>query len=389
MKIGVFFGSRSPEHDVSIITAQLIISGLKKLNYEVFPVYISKNGQWFAGEEFGNIDFFKERDFEEDIKSLKFSLDLTSQNKIILKKDSLFGGKKLEIDLAFPAFHGQNGEDGTIQGLFELLNVPYVGCDVASSAITIDKVLTKLMYENFNIPTSKFHYFTSYDWSLSKESILERIETELKYPIFVKPARLGSSIGITKVKSKEDLEFAIEVALHYDQKVLVEEGIQNLKDLTIAVIGNNDLITSEIQESSFSNEFFSYEEKYINEGGAQLGNAEKRIIIPAQIESELTEKIKVSAKEIYKIMGCSGIARIDYLYDTSTKEFYANEVNTLPGTLYHHLWKESGINFSSLLSKLIEYAEERYDKKQRLSFTFESEILKKSNSKKFGSKLAE
>lgn len=388
MKVGVFFGSRSPEHDVSIITAQLIISGLKDLGHEVIPVYIGKDGKWYVSEDLANLDFFKQKNYEHKLKNLHFGLDLSQKGKFILHKVSIFGGKSFEIDVAFPAFHGQNGEDGTIQGLFELMNIPYVGCDVASSAISIDKVLTKMMYKSVHIPTTEFVYFTKSEWNEKSSHLIENIERRLKYPIFVKPSRLGSSIGISRVENKKDLEFAIEVALHYDTKVLVEEGVENLMDVTIAIIGNENLIASKIQQSVFSEGFFSYEDKYISEGGAQLGNAEKKIIIPANLEAEIAEKITETAKDAYKSIGCSGIARIDFLYDIKSKKFFANEVNSLPGTLYHHLWKESGVDFKELLTKLIKYAEEKYSQKQRLSMTFESEILSQSNSKKLSNKLS-
>lgn len=387
MRVGVFFGSRSPEHDVSIITGQLIITGLKELGHEVVPVYISKEGKWYAGEELGSLEFFKQKDYEEKLKSHHFGLDLNQKGKFVLHKIAMFGGKQYEIDLAFPAIHGQNGEDGTIQGLFELMNIPYVGCDVASSAISIDKVLTKLMYEQFNIPTTKFEYFMSEDWASDSSHLIERIERRLKYPLFVKPARLGSSIGISRVENKKDLEFAIEVALHYDTKVLVEEGVENLMDVTIALMGNNDLIASKIQESIFTEGFFSYEDKYISDGGAQLGNAQKKIIIPANLDEKTSEEVKETAKKAYKAIGCSGIARVDFLYNVESRKFYANEVNTLPGTLYHHLWKESGIEFSELLSKLIVFGQAKFDEKQRLSYSFESDILNQSNSKKLANKL--
>jgi D-alanine-D-alanine ligase len=388
MKIGVFFGSRSPEHDVSIITGQLIISGLKELGHEVIPVYIDKAGKWYVSEELGNLDFFKQKNYEDNLKNLHFSLDLSQKGKFIMKKVSMFGGTTYEIELGFPAFHGQNGEDGTIQGLFELMNIPYVGCDVASSAISIDKVLTKMMYKSVHIPTAEFVYFTKSEWNEKSEKIIENIERRLKYPIFVKPSRLGSSIGISRVENKKDLEFAIEVALHYDTKVLVEEAIENLMDVTIAIIGNETLLTSKIQQSVFSEGFFSYEDKYISEGGAQLGNAEKKIIIPANLEPEIAEKISETAKDAYRALGCSGIARVDFLYDIKSKKFFANELNSLPGTLYHHLWKESGIDFKELLTKLIQFADEKYSQKQKLDYSFESKILSQSNSKKLSNKLS-
>ncbi|MEP7103354.1 MAG: D-alanine--D-alanine ligase family protein [Candidatus Dojkabacteria bacterium] len=383
MKIAVFFGSRNPEHDVSIITGQLIISGLKELGHEVIPVYISKDGSWYVGEELGNLDFFKKENYRLELKNYEgFNLQLNTNGKMIFKKQSMFNSTELVADFAFPAIHGQNGEDGTIQGMFEMLNVPYAGCDVPASANAMDKVTTKLIYQRFNIPTTKFTFFHTNEWLTKKDEIMNEIGKSLTFPLFVKPSRLGSSIGIAKVNSKEDLEFAIEVALHYDDKVLVEEGIEDLKDLTVCLIGNDEPIISKIQESTYTKDFFSYEDKYINEGGAQIGNAQKKMIIPADLDEKTTEEIKQQAKDVYRIFGCSGIARVDFLYDRTFKKYYANEINTLPGTIYQHLWKQSGIELKELLTKLIEYGKEKHDKKQKLTYTFESEILKKSNSNK-------
>lgn len=380
-RVGVFFGGKSPEHDVSIITAQTAIASLKKNGYAVVPVYFSKEGEWAIGDELGTIKFFIDDDFEKKIKKNQwYYIDLEkSKNKIVFKSKSIFK-KEIVVDIALPAFHGMNGEDGTIQGLFEIFNIPFVGCGVTSSAITIDKILTKMHYKSSNIKTAKFIGFSGSDWQIKKDEVLSAIKSQLKLPLFVKPARLGSSIGITKVKELKDLEFAIEVALHYDSKVLVEEGINNLKDLTCCVIGNKDLIISEVQESAFSDEFFSYDEKYLNDGGAQLGNAQKNIIIPAKLDNEVTKKIKELSAEIFKLFECSGIARIDFLYDSINNEVFANEINPLPGTFYHHLWKESGIGFDDLLKKLISYAEERYEEKKRINYVFESNLLEMTKS---------
>lgn len=384
MNIGVFFGSRSPEHDVSIITGQLVIQGLKDLGHNVTPVYIKKDGKWCIGEELGNIEFFKQNDFESKLKKFEgFSIQPEpGSQKLILKRSGVLGSKEYTLDLAFPALHGQYGEDGTIQGLFEMMNVPYVGCDVLSSAITMDKVLTKVIYQRFNIPTAEFVYFENREWIENKSEIINNIKEKLTWPLIIKPARLGSSIGISKAKTEEELEFSIEVALHYDEKVIVEECIEDLMDLTVAVLGNENPITSLIQESVYSKDFFSYEDKYLEDGGAQLGNAEKKLIIPASLDDEASKQIKELAVDIYKIFGCNGTARVDFLYSKSKKEFYANEINPLPGTLYHHLWKKSGIELKDLLSKLIDFAKDRQEKKNKLTHTFDSVILKQASKDK-------
>jgi D-alanine-D-alanine ligase len=384
MNIGVFFGSRNPEHDVSIITGCLAIQGLKDLGHTIVPVYIAKNGKWFVGEELGNVEFYKVTDLDSKLKSFGgFSIDMeVSQGKMVLNKKGLLSKKEYVIDLAFPAIHGQNGEDGTLQGMFEIMNMPYVGCDVPASAIAMDKVLTKLIYQRFSIPTTKFVYFSTEEWINKKNDLVENIKNNLVWPVFIKPTRLGSSIGMAKASTEQELEFAIEVALHYDSKILVEEAVEDLMDITVAVMGNGKPEASLIQESAYSKDFFSYEDKYLNEGGAQLGNAEKSIIIPARLDDNTTKEIQGMAIEIYKLTGCSGLARVDFLYSKTFKKYYANEINTLPGTLYHHLWKKSGIELPELLTKLVEFAKEKYDQKQKITYTFESAILSKANSGK-------
>ena len=380
--IGVFFGSRNPEHDVSIITGQLIISELKKIGYSVVPVYVDKKGEWYLGEPFGHLGQFTDSHSTFKQKDTEWYLDLQeSRGKFIFKKKG-FAGEKFIIDLAFPAFHGQNGEDGTFQGLCELLNVPYVGCGVASSAVTMDKALTKLLYKAEHIPTTDFIFFTKNEWEKNGKNILAQVVNTLKLPVIVKPSRLGSSIGITKAKTEKDLEFAIEVALHYDEKVIVEVCITDLIDITCCVIGNNAPIPSLLQEAVFADDVFSYEDKYLEDGGAQLGNAKNGIVIPARLDGAITQFIQNMAVKVYKLLECSGIARVDFLYDKKAKKVYANEVNTLPGTLYHHLWKASGIELSELLTKLIGYAEEKYAQKKEYTHIFNSDLLKFANSVK-------
>jgi D-alanine-D-alanine ligase len=375
--IGVFFGSGSAEHDISIITAQLIIGGIKGLNYLVTPIYITKAGKWMLGEDLGNLKLFTDpnKKIEDEKKYFEYYLDLEeSVGKMVFRRKG-FAGKSITVDLAFPALHGTYGEDGTIQGMFEMLGIPYVGCGVPASAIAMDKALTKIMMKDAGIPTAKFIYFNRNDWVKNQAQIISQIKN-LKWPVFVKPVHLGSSIGIGKAKEEKDLENHIEVALHYDDKVLVEEAVENLMDITCCVIGNENLRTSLLQESVFKDDLFSYEDKYISEGGTQTGKALNNLVIPARLDAATTLKIQEAAKQVYRALGCSGIARVDFLYNTKTKEFFANEVNPLPGTLYHHLWKASGLELGQLLQELIKFAQEKYDQKRQTTYTFESSVLK-------------
>lgn len=383
MNIGVFFGGKSPEHDVSIITGQLVISELKKMQHNVVPIYLGKNGEWHIDNELGQLNFFQDKNKTKKLLEFsQFNLDLQkSQGKLVFQKKGLLG-KAIEIDLAFPAFHGSNGEDGTIQGLFELFNVPYVGCDVASSAIAFDKILTKTYYKNTDVPTTNFMFFDRHDWERDKTKIILEIKNSLHYPLFVKPPKLGSSIGISKVKDEKELELAIEVALHYGEKVLVENGVENLMDITCCLIGNENPEASLIQESVFESELFDFKEKYLKDGGAQLGNAKDSLIIPARLDNETTENIQTMAKKIYLGIGASGIARIDFLYNKKMQKVFANEINPMPGTVYHHLWKASGLELNQLLKKLLDFAKEKQQAKNKIKYTFNSDMLSFANSVK-------
>ncbi|NMC35681.1 D-alanine--D-alanine ligase [Candidatus Beckwithbacteria bacterium] len=382
MTIGVFFGGQSPEHDISIITGQLVIAGLKKLGHQVISVYISKQGEWLVDDKLGNLKTFQNPDKLDSKFFTQYApfFNPTSKKLELIKKGMF--GKSITLDVAFPTFHGQNGEDGTIQGLFELANVPYVGCGVTASALSVDKVLTKKLYQYHGVPTTKFMYFYQTNWEQNQKQILADCKKSLSWPLVVKPARLGSSIAVTKVATQDELIQAIEVALHYETKVLVEECVENLMDITCAVLGNDNPKASLLQESSISQDLLSYEDKYLKEGGTQLGKAALGIQIPANLPAALTKEIQETAKLIYSLFECAGTTRVDFLYNQKTKKFFANEINTLPGTLYHHLWQRSGIELDELLETLIKLAQEKHTQKQVTTKVFESSVLQKATSAK-------
>ena len=287
--------------------------------------------------------------------------------------------------MAFPALHGTYGEDGTIQGMFEIFGIPYVGCGVPASAISMDKALTKIFMRDAKIPTTKFISFSKKEWESGKGQVFSRAEDELKWPVIVKPAHLGSSIGIGKARNEKEFVQRLEVAFYYDNKVVVEEVVEDLMDVTCCVIGNDEPKASELQEALFSIDLFSFEDKYLKEGGAQTGKSTRSVVIPARLDEATTVAIKNTAKAVYKLLECSGIARVDFLVSRGTKQFFANEVNPLPGTLYHHLWQASGMNFPELLQNLIRYAYEKQEQKKLVNYTFESSVLKGSGNSSFRS----
>jgi D-alanine-D-alanine ligase len=381
--IGVFFGGQSPEHDVSIITGQLVINTLKKMGKKVLPVYISKKGQWFVDENLSTLSAFQ--DLKKFEKESGWNWNIAeSKGTMILEKKSILKKEQVTIDLAFPAFHGRFGEDGCFQGIFELCQIPYAGPSLAGAALTMDKAFTKEYYRSHNIPTTDFVVLYAHEWEKSQNLWLEKIEKEIKFPAFVKPARLGSSIGISCAKDKKELEDAIDVAVHYDTKVVIEKAVPNMVDLTCAYLSGDgeQPRVSLVQESVFSSDLFSYEDKYLSDGGAQTGNAEEKLIIPASIGEEENKHVQELTKHIGETMGLTGNCRVDFLYDREAKKLYANEINTIPGTMYHHLWKKSGLTLEEVLERMIQIAEWQQVQNDKLTSVFESSILQSASGMK-------
>ena len=400
--IAVIFGGKSAEHDVSIITAHIpIIDSLRAASgFDIWPIYITKAGDWYCYTAINDLTFLKQPNYGDILKNQK-KTRLLFDNGLWLIWSGL-RERKVKIDIVFPSMHGTYGEDGSLMGLLRMAQVPFVGCDMAASAIAMDKAFTKQVLEHEGVPVVPFVWFTKSDYEKGKQQFLEKI-AKLKYPLFVKPVHLGSSIGITKVTGKprhphengdqvnqgnildsrlrgndtKELDNAIEVALHYDSKVLVEEGVENLTEVTLPIIGNDELRLASVERPLNKTEFFDFQDKYLSGGekGGGVNNAYSEI--PANIGEELTKQVQELGRKTYKILGCAGIARVDFLIDGSTKKIYVNEVNTLPGSLYYHNWKKSGVSGVELVTKLIRLAEERFAREQSLVHTFSSEILSK------------
>ena len=357
--IAVIFGGKSAEHDVSIITAHIpIIDSLKAMGgYDIWPVYITKEGKWYADKAMNDMAFFKQPNYEEILKTKK-QPRLSFENGLeLIWPSSGFGReKKVKIDVVFTAMHGTYGEDGSLMGLLRMANVPFVGCDMAASAVAMDKAFTKQILEHEGVPVVPFVWFTKSEWGGKSKELRERIG-KLRYPLFVKPVHLGSSIGITKVKDPSQLENAIEVALHYDDKVLVEEGVENLIELTLPIIGNDELTLAHVERPLQKSEFFDFNDKYLSGGKQGSGMHTQYSEVPANVAPELIKQAEELGRKTYKILGCAGIARVDFLADGKTNKMFVNEVNLLPGSLYIHNWKKKGISGVELVTKLIALAE--------------------------------
>ena len=375
-KIAVIFGGRSAEHDVSIITAHIpIIQSLVAIGQsEIFPIYIAKDGSWYSDQAMIELAYFKGSDFVDKISKLK-KLQLSFDGGLKIIWPGMIQ-KAVQIDMVFPAMHGTFGEDGSLMGLLRMANVPFVGCDMFASAVAMDKVLTKQLLTAEGVPTPPYMWFLKNEWRTKKDDCMKRIAA-LQYPVFVKPVHLGSSIGITKVKQLSELENAIEVAFHYDDKVLVEEGIQNLIEVTLPIIGNDELRLAAIERPLNKSEFFDFSDKYLK-GGKKGGGANSEYSeIPAKIDDDVAQEVRKFAEKTYRVLGCSGIARVDFLIDEKRKQVYVIEVNTLPGSLYHHNWKKVGLSGVELVGTLVRLAEERYAEQRNVVYTFQSDILSK------------
>ena len=379
--IAVVFGGRSAEHDVSIITGHIPIiqSLLAGGQFEVVPIYIAKDGSWCSDKAMNEMAFFKQPDLQTILAKQK-KIELSFDNGLTLIWPGMMS-KRQRIDIVFPAMHGTYGEDGSLMGLLRMAGVPFVGCDMAASAVAMDKVFTKQVLSTEGISVTPYVWCTKTDWQLRKAEFLQKV-SRLRMPLFVKPVHLGSSIGITKVKQQSELENAIEVAFHYDDKVLVEEGVENLIEVTLPIMGNDSLEFAGIERPLNNTEFFDFTDKYLSGGKKSGGVNSQYSEIPANIGEKLSRQVKELGAKVYTTLGCSGIARIDFLIESTLGNVYVNEVNTLPGSLYCHNWKKVGISNVELVSKLVALAEERFNLQKNTTYTFESDILKKAGGPK-------
>lgn len=387
--VAVIFGGVSTEHDVSIITAiSSIIKPLKSAGgYQIEPVYISKDGNWYWDQKLADVSLYQSGQIDDFLRKSP-KVHLLFDDGLILVKSSQFAGRKAykKIDVVFPAMHGTHGEDGELMGLLEMAGAPYVGCGPVAAAIAMDKVLTKLIVQSQGLMTPKMKFFSRDDYTANPKQLEKDINAALNYPLFVKPAHLGSSIGITKVDKQADLANAIEVATYYDNKVLVEEAVANLVEVTLPIMGNEVLTPASVEQPvKLAEGVFDFDSKYMGQGGkngkgGKVAGAKQGSQgyskIPADISKKLYDKCIEVGSATYRALECSGIARVDMLIDTKTETVYVNEVNPLPGSLYAHNWRASGVSNVDLVEKLIYLAEDRFKKKRRSNTTFDTNFLK-------------
>lgn len=377
IKVGVIFGGESVEHEVSIISAIQAMNKMDAEKYEIIPIYIDKKGEWYTG------DFLKEIETFQDMELLKkyaknVVLYKNKYGSFVLQSKGFLKKVVKEIDIAFPIVHGTNVEDGVLQGFLKTIGIPFVGSDVAAAAIGQDKVFQKQIWKSEELPIPEYVWFFDTEYEDNPEKILKMIE-KIKYPVIVKPATLGSSVGINIAHKREELQKAVEEAISYDSKILVEEVIDNLVEVNIGVVGNSDgYDTSVIEKVLSGNELLTYEDKYV--GGKKNGRGSKGMLsatrkIPADISEKLTNEVRDVAIRASKALNLSGDVRIDFLIDDKNKRVYLNEVNTIPGSLAFYLWEPAGKKYTELLDELINIAIKDYKKRNNKIHSFDSNIL--------------
>lgn len=380
ISVAVFFGCRSVEHEVSIISAVQAMTSMDKEKYNIYPIYVTKDGEMVTGAKLFDIENYK------DIPALLNEctpVTLYRKNgKVIMssEKKGLFGKtSETVIDVAFPIVHGTNCEDGTMQGFFEFLDLPYVGCDIISSAVGMDKAVFKDVLKRFSLPVLDCVTFYAREYAEDKEKKADEIIDKIGLPAIVKPVNLGSSVGISKASNKDALIDAIDLAVSFADKILVEKAVSSLREINCSVLGDSDeCIASVCEEPFMTDEILSYEDKYTSGGkktGGSKGMASLSRKVPAQLDQERTEEIRELACKIFKALGCCGVVRIDFMIDTSTDTVYANEINTIPGSLSFYLWEPAGIPYKELIDRMISLAFRRQRKKQDITFTIDTNIL--------------
>ena len=379
--VAFFYGCRSVEHEVSIISAVQAMMAVDTEKYDITPVYVTKKGEMYTGEKLLTIEEY--RDLPKLLSQCKKVFFVREGDRVLMKTDGKKGLFKKEeepvqIDVAFPVVHGTNCEDGTIQGYLEFLGVPYVGCDIISSAVGMDKAVFKDVLKSAGLPVLDCLCFTAREYLSNKETVSLEIAEKIGYPLIVKPVNLGSSVGITKVNVPEELDEALSLAISFADKILVERAVTNLREINCSVLGDSSECKASVCEEPFMNdEILSYEDKYMAnaKGGQSKGMASLGRKIPADLSEERSNEIRQLACKIFKAIGASGVVRIDFIIDCDTDTVYANEINTIPGSLSFYLWDATDMKYRELIDNLIDLAFRRQRNRENLTFTIDTNIL--------------
>lgn len=393
IKLGIFFGGKSVEHEIAVITANQAYASIDKEKYEIVPIYISKKGVLYTGEHLFELDQYRNMD-ELISKCTQVTLINDGKEvKVIRYPMKKFGNNVINtIDVAFPIMHGTNGEDGTIQGFLELLGLPYIGCDIIASSVGMDKIIMKKVLKESRLPVVDFVAFYSMEYIPKEEEWQAKIEEKLGYPVIVKPGNLGSSVGIKKAKNKQELAEAIDFAMQFSDRILVEKAVVNLREINCSVMGDyTHCKPSACEEPISTDEILSYTDKYVGGGKnkvnsqGQKGMAASQKKLPADLSDEKRTEIENLAMETFKVLGANGVSRIDFLMDKDTEKVYVNEINTIPGALSYYLWEATGKSFTAEIDELVDLALKRKRTREKMTFSYDQNILA-LNGKKLGNK---
>ena len=379
IKVAVIFGGKSVEHEISIISAVQAMGYMDREKYEVIPLYMTKENAFYAGADLENIESFK--DIPALLKKCTRVILMQEGDKVNIVRYPLkkFGSSVINsIDVAFPIVHGTNVEDGALQGYLQTLGLPYVGCDVLASAVGMNKYVMKTVFKDNGIPVLDCGCYNQNDFE-DLEGLMDKIESRFGYPVIVKPINLGSSVGISKASNRDKLADALTLAFTFSAKVLVEHAIDQLQEVNCAVLGDElEAEASECEQPLNGEEILSYEDKYIGGGkqeGPSKGMASLSRAIPAYISDEMRDTIRTMAVKGFQCLGCNGVARIDFMIDKANGNVYLNEINTIPGSLSFYLWEPIGVKYTELLDRMIKLALKRNRENERLTFSFETNVL--------------
>ncbi len=386
--IGVFFGGRSTEHEISVISASQAMHAINAEKYDVVPIYISKQGKWYTGNALLDIQNYRNiSDLLSKVEEVYMEPSFGDYN-LYKKKRSLFGSNVItHLDVVIPVLHGSNGEDGIFEGVLETIGIPYAGCSTLSSANGMDKITMKMILKSCGIPVVDYVWFTDKQWFEQRDSLITRIENEIGYPVIVKPANLGSSVGIGRAKNREELIEKVNDAEIYTTRIIVEDMIEDLQEINCSVLGNYDENQASVLEEPIkSGEILSYEDKYMggSKGAKGMQSAQKRI--PAELPEAETRRIQFLAQETFRVLSCHGVSRVDMIIDRKNRNIYVNEINTIPGSLSFYLWEATGISFEQLMDKLVELAITRKREQSMKTVSYDHNIFSLGNGLKGGMK---
>lgn len=386
--IGVFFGGRSTEHEISVISANQAMAAIDREVYDVTPVYISKQGRWYTGDALTDVSNYRDmKSLLEKCEEVYMEPEYGDYNLYRTRRKMFGKAEVAHLDVAIPVLHGANGEDGTFEGLLELTGIPYAGCNVLASANGMDKITMKMILQACDVPVVDYVWFTDKQWFARRDEMIEKIEGKLGYPVIVKPANLGSSVGIGRAADRDALIACVETAEKYSARIIVEHMVDNLHEVNCSVLGDcDDYQTSVCEEPIKSGDILSYTDKYMggSKGAKGMQASQKRI--PADLPEGVTERIRFLAGETFRVLSCHGVSRVDVIMDKDNGEIYVNEINTIPGSLSFYLWEATGITFSQLMDRLVRLALKRKREQSMKTVSYDQNIFAMGGGAKGGLK---